>query len=139
MVTNASFHSCINVRVYEGRLPQATTLRYLKPLSRICRQGLPPARRNPSSTTQNQGNLRSVTVAAIQSTSTSMVTNASFHSCINVRVRNCRLPETTTHATHSTRQPQISHCRHNPKHINEYATMHHLIHVWYGCFFFICL
>ena len=83
MVTNASFHSCINVRVYKGRLPQATTLRYLKPLSRICRQGLPPARRNPSSTTQNQGNLRSVTVAAIQSTSTSIVTNASFHSCIS--------------------------------------------------------
>jgi hypothetical protein len=87
MVTNASFHSCINVRVYKGRLPQATTLRYLKPLSRICRQGLPPVRRNPF-----LGSSRCPASAS--------------------RIQLSRIV---------LRQPQISRCRRNPKHINEYG------------------
>ena len=84
--TNASFHSCINVRVYKGRLPQATTLRYLKPLSRICRQGLPPVRRNPF-----LGSSRCPASAS--------------------RIQLSRI----------LRQPQISRCRRNPKHIDEYG------------------
>ena len=59
--------------------------------------------------------------------------------CINVRVRKQKLSQTTSQETSSRWQPQISHCRHNPKHSNEYGAMHHFIHVWYGCFFFICL
>ena len=93
MVTNASFHSCINVRVYKGRLPQATTLRYLKPLSRICRQGLPPVRRNPF-----------------------------LGSRFDLRPSANPIPERWwTSQNQHLRQPQINHCRRNPKHIDEYG------------------
>ena len=86
-------HSCINVRVYKGRLPQATTLRYLKPLSRICRQGLPPVRRNPFLGTR-----------------------------FDLRPSANPFPEQQRTAQNQhLRQPQISHCRRNPKHINEYG------------------